>query len=215
MKSLFAVAALVILAPRACLADDFFKSNEFSLHGGPFLVLTKIKADAEAPMGDTGFAAGLRYLRNITPEIALGADATFLVPSKHESTSLISRGITTTEFDTKTFLFLSRLRFNAGDVKPYVLTGIGIHSTSVKIQTQPQRGLVWADTGTTEARTLTKGSDTGVALSLQGGSDYRVNDRYSIGAFVAWHYMPNVEVGGLATLKESFSGLSFGASLSF
>src|SRR5205807_1809862 len=79
-----------------------------------------------------------------------------------------------------------------GKILPYLLAGFGVHDSSLKFDASPVPGLVWANTGTTESRTLADDSGSSYAFALGTGLDIPINDKVFLGAEVRYQYLGSV-----------------------
>ncbi len=213
---------VVALMPVISSAEGLDRENEISFRLGGYSSSSKIKIDKEDDVGKSGTAFGFRYIRNVNDRVGVGLEMNLLNAGEHESTTLMTNGISTTKLNTLATLGIVRVRFGRERFRPYALGGFGIHSTSLQLDSKPQVGFVWSNTGTSETRTLVDSRKTGVALALEGGFDYHFNDTVSAGAFLGWHLQSETtydataagRAGGLTGIKGSFSGIALGGSFS-
>lgn len=202
----------------AARAAEMDKRNEFGLLLGGYATGTKIKIQGEGDAGKGGGSFGFRYLRALDEKIALGFEVDVLNPGEAESSSLVTSALSTVKVQSNQFLAIGRARFGRERIHPFMIAGVGLHSTSLQIDVRPQAGFVWADTGTREARTAVADRKTGAALSLQGGVDFDVTPSFVLGAGLGWHYAsevvydatPGGKAGGLLGIKGALNGVSVG-----
>lgn len=218
---LFAVLGLAFLAAPSH-AEGLDRNNEAALLFGTYGSSAKIQIDQKDNAGQGGGALGFRYLHNINPRVGLGAQLTLLGAGEHESTKLITNNISTTRLGTTDVVGVLRARFGEEHFRPYLLWGLGFHSTRLSLKTAPQAGLVWADTGTREVRTAIDDRKSGAAFVFEGGFDYHFNSRLSAGALLGWHLQSSKtyeataagRAMGISGVRGPFAGAMAAASLS-
>lgn len=199
-------------------AVEMDKRNEFTILLGGYATGTKIKIQGEGDAGKGGGHFGFRYLRALDDRIGLGFEADVFNPGEAESSSLVTNAISKVKVQSNQFMMIGRARFGRERIHPYAIAGVGLHSTSIQIDVQPQAGFVWTNTGTRENRTAVDDRKTGAAMSLQGGLDFDVTPSFVIGAGLGWHYAseatynatPAGAAGGLLGVKGAISGVNVG-----
>jgi opacity protein-like surface antigen len=219
MKKIWTFIFLAALVP-ALSAQEPGRVNEISARIGGFSPNSRLTIDNPASIGQSGIAAGARYVRALTPSVGVGLDFNIMAPGAHDTTTMINNLSSSTKFDIKTVLLLLRYRWEFHRFLPYVLGGVGMHSTSLKIQSRPLRFFNWSDTGTQETRTIVDDTASGFAMSLEGGIDYPITDWLSAGGYFGWTYLPGMKLtlanAGNRTATErtfSVSGLLVGGAL--
>lgn len=212
-RCLSVLLLLVLLAPRV-RADE---QNEVTLHMGRLSFNT-----GRAGGGTSGGAAyGLRYLRSTTPFIAVGMDVDLLKPADKTTDKLIADVQASTWIDSASLLGVVRVGPTDGDLRPNMLLGLGLHLTSIRLEGTPKPGFVWSNTGTAEKRTLVNSGGRGVAIKIQAGADYALNDNLIGGAFLAFNHIGAAayeatdqgKSAGLRAIQGSMSAITFGVSL--
>ncbi len=215
-ESLLAAAVFAALLPARAAAEE---TTEISFHAGKMSLNMGKAAAGAATM--PGAAYGFRILHDQTPFLGLGLDIDMLKPADKTSTSLIANGRTTTSVDSASVLGVVRLGPTEGDLRPNFLFGMGVHFTTIRLDASPSPGFGWADTGTTEKRTLIDSGGRGIAIKLQGGADYAFTDNFLAGGYLAWNSMGSAEYEatdaakalGLKSLRGSMSAITFGVNL--
>lgn len=143
------------------------------------------------------------------PVLMLGGELQTLKPSEHRSGTLITNGNSTTQFESLLVLAEAKLmprgrrRF-----RPYLLGGIGFHSTKMKIDVTPYPGFVWTDTGTKETRQAVDARKTSAAVTLQVGADFPVSDRVVVGLSAAWYSLGKATYESTAVAKRTRPGFT-------
>lgn len=201
---IFSLIAALLLCATSARADEPEPKNEFSLVIGNVMSRTKITLDGSDYLASAGVAAGVRLLTRVSPRLMVGAEIQSLKPSERRSGVLITRGDATTSFES--LLILGELKWIASGkrrFRPYALGGLGVHSTSMKIDVEPQRGYVWADTGTTEIRRQVDSRRSAAALTLQAGADFPVNERVVLGFGASWYYLGKTTYHSTAKAKAT------------
>jgi len=169
----------------------------------------------------SGVSYGLRYLRSTTPFIAVGMDVDLLKPGDKSTDKLVTNASASIGIDSASMLGVVKIGPTDGKMRPNLLLGLGMHLTSIRVEAVPQTGFVWPDTLTTEKRTLVSTGGRGVAIKIQGGADYALNDNLLGGAFLAFNYIgpavyDSTDQGkslGLSSLSGGMSAITFGISL--
>lgn len=157
--------------------------------------------------GSAGARFGVQYLYHLRPSMGLGFELSNGIRSGKESSALVTGANSTIKGNSVvgmaigrwTFFDESRLRF-------FALGGLGLHRSRVTIDSSPQAGLVWADTGTRESRTLFDGSGTGFAFALRGGMEYDVSEPFVAGLDFGYEQMAK------ATYRATAAAKALGAS---
>ena len=111
-----------------------------------------------ASNGDVGPLLGLQYLRELTPQLAVGGEFGFLHRSATDDTGLLQSANSNVWGDTLSLLAVLRASLtDHGVARPYVLVGAGAARSTLKIDATPLAGFQWADTATDETRRLVDG----------------------------------------------------------
>jgi len=213
-RVLAALLLTALLAPRA-RADE---NKEITFHVG----LMSLNAGKSFPGGSaSGAAYGFRLLRDENDCVSLGLDVDLLKPKDKSIDGLVPNTKTTRSIASSSVLGVVRVGQVEGDLRPYGLIGFGIHFTNVRLQSKPNAGFGWADTGTTEARTLMDADGSATAIKIQAGADYAVNDNFLAGGFLAYNNMGSASYGvtnagralGLSGSGGAMTAITFGVSL--
>lgn len=212
LPRLWAVLLLIALLAPGARADE---NTELTFHAGKMSMKT-VQGSA------SGSTYGLSYLHSTTQFVALGLGADFLRPSDKGSDTLITNGRALTSVDSSSMLGLVRLGPTDEVLRLYFMLGVGMHFSTVRVEAAPKTGFGWADTGTTEKRTLIDSGGRGVAIKIQGGADYAYTDNFLAGGFLAWNSIGSAtyestdqaKALGLNSIKGSMSAITFGINLS-
>lgn len=210
-------AALLLTAflPSRALADE---SKEISFHAG----LLSLNAAKAVPGGSaSGSSYGFRFLHDESYCLSLGLDVDLMKPKDTSLDSLLPNTKTKRSMASSSVLGVARIGQNEGDLRPYFLLGFGVHFTNVRIEGAPAAGFGWADTGTTEKRTLMDADGRALAIKISGGADYAVNDNFLAGLFLAFNSMGGAtydftEQGkalGLTGKSGAMTAITFGLNL--
>jgi|GEM_PF-2500579 len=202
------------LRQRSAEAAEPDRLDEFSAEAGGFLPLTRITIDGTDSLAGPGYAFGAQYLRRAggdllrqeNPSAAFGVGLERLSGGSHASSTLITNGFTTSQFDSTVLMLLGRLSADEGRYRLHLLGGLGLHWTNIQINSTPQPGFAWADTGTTETRSVVNSTKSAAALMLQPGFDAQVTDSVWVGAGLAYVFL------GPATYDPSPQAQSLGAT---
>jgi hypothetical protein len=215
------LAALLLALPAAAHANDLDQDIELSGLAGLYSSSSKISGNAADKVGKPGPLLGFRYVYNLDTWLGAGFQVDVAKPGAHDSTKLLTNNISTTKLLTGEALVLGRVRFLQNQFRPYVMLGLGVHSTSLRLDSKPAPGFFWNDTGTTETRTLVNSRKMGIAVAFEGGFDYHFTNTVSAGTFLAIHSAGKASyaataagtAAGLTGVKGSFLGMVLGASL--
>ena len=229
MKAL-ALAALLLALPAAAFAvidnsvslgNTLDRDNELSALLGLYSTSAKITGNAADKVAKPGPLAGLRWMYNLDTFLAAGLQLDAALPGPHDSAKLLANTTTRSKLTIGEALLDARYRFLQENFRPYALLGLGVHVTQLKLVSQPTAGNVWADTGTTEARTLVDSRKRGAAVLIEGGFDYHLNNDWSLGASLGYHYSgksafaPTAagKAAGLTGVSGAMSGIVLGGSV--
>ena len=217
MKKLIAVAALLTLSIPAAASNVV----TFKLLGNQ--TLTTVTGTGSDRDGTAGAGFALEAMRQISPRFSIGAELAYLTRGELESDKLLAGAKTTVS--GKTIAGLALLRYDAlkGSVKPYVVAGLGLASSSLKAVAQPAAGFAWAGGGR-EARTFVDSSAVAAAIALRGGIDVNVGERMVLGAEAGYLYLSSSErpltAAGIATtgvgvISGPQSAVTFGGRIGY
>ncbi len=121
--------------------------NEISFNMGRFTPRVTLTIDGQDDLASPGLAYGAQYLRQTSSHAAFGIGFEKLNPLAHNSMTVITHGLTTSNFESFTFMGLAKFS-TSGALRLYLMGGLGLHSTTLKIDMFPLAGYVWLDTGT-------------------------------------------------------------------
>jgi len=223
MKAAFLALAVLAAAAAPLRADEGRGGNELSLSLGGYGSGSKVSVNgSEDKVGDGGGLLGFRYLRDLDDHVAIGVELNRLDAGSHDSTTLIAHGDSRASLKTTEALAVARVRFGGGKLRPYVLGGLGLHTTTFHLESTPAAGFTWADTGTKETRVLFDDNQAGTALALEGGLDWRFSSALAAAVFASLHYQGRAEYrptgaganGGFTPMRGDFGGVGLGATFS-
>jgi hypothetical protein len=111
-----------------------------------------------ASNGDVSAFAGGHYLYSVRPRLAWGFGVEYLARGPTDSPGLLASADSSVSGGSVVLMGLLKALLAQGDtVQPYVLAGLGAARSWTVIDSQPQPGFVWNDTGTDETRRLVDG----------------------------------------------------------
>jgi len=211
----FKIVLLVALLSTGARADE---NKEITFHVG----LLSLNAGKSVPGGSAGGSSyGFRFLRDEGECVSLGLDVDLLKPKEKSIENLAPNTSTTRRIASSSVLGVVRVGALEGDLRPYGLLGFGVHFTNIRLESSLKAGSTWADTGTTEKRTLMDADGRAFALKIQAGADYAVTDNFLAGGFLALNSMSSASYGvteagrklGLAGSGGALTAITFGISL--
>jgi opacity protein-like surface antigen len=171
-----------------------------------------ITGDAGEPTnnGSVGPLVGVEYLHSLTPWFAVGANFEDIYRSPQNSSDFLPGTNSSISGNTEMLLAVAKLSLtDRGYARPYLLAGLGVDHTSTLIQSTPQAGYAWQDTGTAESRDLVNGGSWGVASTLRLGVDFNVYDPVVFSVEMGWTALGNGRVPSApAGQALGLSGLS-------
>lgn len=205
---------MALLSSRA-LAEE---NKEVTFHVG-LLSLNAGKAAAGGSAGGSSY--GFRFLHDEGDCVSLGLDIDLLKPKEKTIDNLVPNTRTTRAIASSSILGVARIGQLDGDLRPYFLIGFGIHFTNVRLDASPKAGFGWADTGTTEQRTVMDADGRAMAIKISAGADYAVTDHFLAGGFLAYNNMGGASYDvtsagkalGLSGRSGSMTAITFGISL--
>jgi opacity protein-like surface antigen len=211
----FAALLLTAFLAPPIHADE---NKEITFHVG----LMSLNAGKSFPGGAAaGPAYGFRFLHDENDCVSLGLDIDLLKPKDKSIDNLVLNTKTTRSIASSSILGVVRIGQVEGDLRPYGLIGFGIHFTNIRLESKPKAGFGWADTGTTETRTMMDADGSAVAIKIQAGADYAVTDNFLAGGFLAYNNMGGAMYGvtdagraqGLAGSSGAMTAITFGLNL--
>ncbi len=210
-----AAILLVALLSTGARADE---NKEITFHVG----LLSLNAGKAVPGGSAGGSSyGFRILRDQGECVSVGLDIDLLKPKEKSISNLAPNTTTTRRISSSSILGVVRVGALEGDLRPYGLIGFGLHFTNIRLDSSPKAGSSWADTGTTEKRTLMDADGRAMAFKIQAGADYAVTDNFLAGGFLAFNSMGRASYGvtdagraqGLAGGSGALTAITFGINL--
>lgn len=199
---LIALLSLILLLPTMASAEENSKASVEVLIG-PAFSGTKVLMNAEDDLASPGLAFGARFMAKVAPIVSIGAELQTLNMGEHSSTILVTNGNSTSKFNSLLFLAEIKIAADSGRIRPFGLAGFGFHSTAMKIESTPQTGFVWANTGTRETRSAVDSRRTAAAMTLQGGVDFPLGDRVNLGFSGAWYYLGEATYDSTAVARQT------------
>ena len=224
------LAALLLVLPGAAsavidnsvsLGNTLDRDNELSALLGLYSTSAKLTGSAADKVAKPGPLLGLRWMYNLDTFLAAGLQVDAALPGPHDSTKLLANATTRSKLTVGEVLLDARYRFLQENFRPYALLGLGVRATQLKLDSRPAAGFAWADTGTTESRTLVDSRKRGAAVLIEAGFDYHLNTDWSLGASVGYHYAgkstyaPTAagKAAGLTGVTGAISGIVLGGSV--
>ena len=210
-------AAAVLLVAFLSTGGRAEDNKEITFHAG----LLSLNAKGIPGGSASGSAYGFRLLRDEGEITAFGVDVDLLKPKQKAVDNLAPNTRGTRQLASSSILGVVRVGPLEGDLRPYGLLGFGIHFTSVRLDAAPATGKTWADTGTTERRTLMDADGRGLAIKIQAGADYAVTNHFLAGGFLAYNNMAGASYNatdagkalGLSGGSGALTAITFGISL--
>lgn len=201
---------LVVIGVMGCLfparADYTKGTTMFQIYGGGALSGGQYRQPGvnkdEQYYADGGGVIGGQFLYFITdtPSLALGFDISHAGFDDHDSFQLLTNRYTQSSADSTSGLFIARLSYPKGHVRPYIQGGLGAHHTRLSLDGTPINGTSWSDTGTTETRSLLDDGHMGAAAEGAVGVYFYFSEKFFIG----------VEYKVLALMGKDFSPTNAG-----
>src|ERR1019366_7374035 len=183
------IGILTTLLARTSVHADYRKGDYmFQIYGGGAGLGGRYHQPGvnkdEQDYADGGSVIGGQYLYYISdsPCVAVGLDVSHAGFDTHESFRLLDNRFTQSSADNTTGVFVSRLAYPKGRVRPYIQGGIGAHHTSLTLDGTPISAPGWADTGTFETRSLVDSGHIGPAFEGAVGLHVYLTERFFIGA---------------------------------
>jgi opacity protein-like surface antigen len=139
-----------------------------------------------------GPLAGATYLFQLSPALSVGGEYTYLVaPGKSRTiTSSAARIDAKTTGQSHIFEAVARYALMPeAKVRPFVGAGLGFNRYEEKTKAAPSGTGTWADTSTTEERTVAKASSAGFSASLYGGAETTFQDTWLLGLQAGWQFL--------------------------
>jgi hypothetical protein len=136
-----------------------------------------------ARIGNGGFALGGEYFHQLQrfPALGIGIDWLSADLGQNESLELLPNFDSVSSLHTVQGLVMLRLIRPSGRLRPFLVAGGGFHVTSLKLNSQPLPGFVWADTKTTESRTLYDSGEGSWSATWGLGLECQLNDVIGLG----------------------------------
>jgi opacity protein-like surface antigen len=167
-------------------AEERVRRNELSFSLGPAYPLS---ANQFNQIAGAGTVVSFTYLREVDPLFALGLDYSGMAFG--QKTLVASPGLTSNTLATAGALSLigQITPWPDGSLVPFGVLGIGLGSYTEKVNTTPNPGYVWGDTGTTETRTTLDASSSGFALQAGIGVQRNFTKAFFTAVEADWHYI--------------------------
>ncbi|MCM2303550.1 MAG: outer membrane beta-barrel protein [Elusimicrobia bacterium] len=201
MKSALLLSFLLAMSLTANAEDG--RKTSLELLVGPAFSATKVLMNAEDNLASPGMAFGGRFMAKAAPYVSVGAELQTLSMGEHSSTVLVTHGNSTSKFDSLLILAEIKIAADSGAIRPFGIAGVGFHSTAMKIESTPQTGFVWTNSGTRETRTAVDSRRTAAALTLQGGVDFPIGDRVELGLSGSWYYLAEATYDSTAVARQT------------
>jgi opacity protein-like surface antigen len=157
------------------------------------------------------------------PCLAVGVDVSHAGFDSHKSGQLLTNRNTQSSADSTVGVFVARLVYPKGRIRPYIQGGLGVHHTSLTLEGTPINSPGWQDTGTMETRPLVDDGHVGPAIEGAIGVHVYVTERFFVGAeykvldLVGKDFTPTAagRLEGLATPAGSTTESAIGLMLGF
>lgn len=208
MKTSFRlISFLLFFCSVAVLAAD--RRQSIGVDFGVGFPLSKLDLTSQQggkdDIGKMGYSWGVRYLYNVIPALGLGAEVNGTPFGESSSDVLIPGGHTTIKDNTHVFLAIAKyIIIPTGPAQPYLIGGLGFHSTSLDGKIAPPPGFLWIDTGTREARSLVDDTQQGFAAAVGAGVDVPVNDIFFVGFEGRYQHLAEVTYNTSARTVQTF-----------
>ena len=134
-------------------------------------------------IGHGGGALGASYLYYVRnePLVGVGLDFNASKLDTDHSRDLFPGNDSNTYAHSAIVMAIARLAYPRGKLRPYIQGGLGFDSTYIHMDSQPQSGRTWSDTGTTENRTLFDDRSTTLALGWAVGMEAYLTEHFFLG----------------------------------
>jgi opacity protein-like surface antigen len=226
-RSILVGLAIVLVA--AATHADYQKGDVmFQIYGGGAALGGRYHQPGvnkdEQDYADSGGVIGGQFLYYVTdsPCLALGFDVSHTSFDSHDSNQLIPTLFTQSSADNTTGVFVARLVYPKGRVRPYIQGGLGAHHTSLTLNGTPTNPSGWNGTGAMETRALFDDGHIGPAVEGAIGVHVYVTTRFFVGVeykvidLIGKDFTPTAagQLQGLTntdgTVSESAIGLMLG-----
>lgn len=195
-----AVLAILIVAAPVQAADTVLESgdgrHEVALNLGAFRPTARfgingLTGDRGERFGATGFLFTADYFRSLTPALAAGLEGLFINRGTYMLDNLAANAGSKTlvRGDTKAVLATLRLRRPGIGFRPYVLGGIGAHSTTMDVFVRAPPGSNWVGFG--DEISAVKGNASGLIWVLRGGVEHVFAEGGTLGLEAGWVGIPS------------------------
>jgi len=161
--------------------SDFKPFHSLSVGLGGLFPLAELDTgyanSGEQTIGSTGYLAGAQYLYEATPRLGLGLEASWMATGKNEFSMYPYEG----ELSLKSTVILLLAKFHSvtsDELSPYVLFGIGAHTSEFTWDIKPSPGYTWASGAPNDARSVVSGKKSNIAMALGAGCDLRWSSAY-------------------------------------
>ncbi len=194
MRKLLLFVVFGFLIPCVAIADWTTDAQLLSLELGAAMPVGKMSVDGTSAnnqrLGSTNLTVGGQYLYYVLPQIAFGLDLGYTKFGEKTSANLF--GNTDTVSSPKSTVILAVGKFNfasEGRLLPYLLGGLGLHISTLKVDGTPTDGSSWPDTHTLEDRKLVDDTRSNVAAALGVGTDIPLTAHLTAGLEARYIYL--------------------------
>lgn len=199
-RCLVAAFAMLIAAAPVQAADSVIETqdgrHELALHLGAFRPTARfgingLTGDRGERFGATGFLFSADYFHAVTPVLAAGLEGLYINRGTYMLENLVANegSKTLVRGDTKAVLALLRLRRSGTGFRPYVLGGVGVHTTSMDVFVRARPGFYWAGFG--DELPAVRGMTSGLVWVLRGGVERAFAEGGIIGLEAGWVGIPS------------------------
>lgn len=175
--SLYLLGGLLTLLVSPCIAT--VNQIEFNLGRGSPLSFIQAGGSSDRA-GSRGTEWSADFLHQANPRLYWGLGGGQFRSNDNVSQTFVPNAISTLSARSSTILLLSRTDLSSGSkYVPYMIAGVGWTRHSMLIAAVPETS--WADTGTSESRTLLEKSKDTLGYAYGLGLDYALTDALIIG----------------------------------
>lgn len=200
MTRYLCAALAVCIAGQVQAADTLLASRdnrqEIALQLGAFRPTARfgingLTGDRGERFGATGFLFIADYFHAVTPALSAGLEGLFINRGTYMLDNLAANpgSKTLVRGDTKAVLATLRLRRPGGRFRPYVLGGVGAHSTSMDVFVRAPPGFNWVGYG--DELSVVKGNASGLIWVLRGGVEHAFAQGGTLGLEAGWIGIPS------------------------
>ncbi|MCR4294233.1 MAG: hypothetical protein NUW21_01765 [Elusimicrobia bacterium] len=201
-RYLGAALVMFVAAAAPAQADDMVLASrdgrhEIALQLGAFRPTARfgingLTGDRGERFGATGFLFLADYFQALTPALSAGLEGLFINRGTYmlENLAVNPGSKTLVRGDTKAVLAMLRLRRPGTGFRPYVVGGLGAHTTTMDVFVRVRPGFIWGG-GFGEEISAVKGNASGFIWVLRGGLEHAFAEGGTIGLEAGWVGIPS------------------------